>query len=104
MPSATKPSVEQIFRALASEARICIIKELSAKEEICVTDLVGCCGLGWSTVSHHLAILRNAGIVTDDKRGQQVFYQLALPCVSDFIQCLEKPARSKARRKSACCP
>jgi len=104
MIAKTKSPAEHIFRALASEARICIVKELSAADEKCVFDLVGCCGLGWSTVSHHLAILRKAGIVTDDKRGQQVFYRLALPCVTDFIQCLEKSARTKTRRKSSCCP
>lgn len=83
--------VIRIFQALASEARICIVRELSDCEEKCVCDLVGCCGLGWSTVSHHLSILRTAGIVADEKRGKQVFYRLILPCVTDFIRCLEAP-------------
>ena len=85
-------SASKVFRALANDARLCIVKELTAKKEICVHDLVGCCGLGWSTVSHHLSVLREAGIVTDEKRGQQVFYRLVLPCVTQFISCLEKPA------------
>jgi len=79
----------RIFHALGSEARICIVQELSASSEMCVCDLVGCCGLGWSTVSHHLSILREAGIVKDERRGKQVFYRLALPCVTDFLRCLE---------------
>ncbi len=83
--------IVQIFQALASEARLCIVRELNDCEEKCVCDLVGCCGLGWSTVSHHLSILRRAGIVADEKRGQQVFYRLTLPCVTDFIQCLKEP-------------
>ncbi len=78
-----------VFHALANEARLCIVHELSEADEKCVCDLVGCCGLGWSTVSHHLSILRDAGIVTDEKRGQQIFYRLALPCVAEFIHCLQ---------------
>lgn len=83
----------EVFRALASEARVCIVRELSAAEEKCVCDLVESCGLGWSTVSHHLSILKQAGIVADEKRGQQVFYRLTLPCVTRFIHCLEKPSQ-----------
>jgi len=86
-----KGSIIQIFQALASDARLCIVRELSEEGEKCVCDLVGCCGLGWSTVSHHLSILREAGVVADEKRGKQVFYRLILPCVTGFIRCLEEP-------------
>ena len=59
--------------------------------EKCVCDLVEAVGLGWSTVSRHLSVLREAGIIADEKRGQQVFYRLTLPCVGRFIACLENP-------------
>ena len=81
--------VGRIFGALGSDARLCIVRRLGEEDEICVCDLVGCCGLGWSTVSHHLSVLKEAGIVNDEKRGQQVYYRLALTCVTDFIRCLE---------------
>jgi len=103
MPARQKIPVEEIFRALASEARICIVRELSAAGEKCVYDLVERCGLGWSTVSHHLSILRKAGIVEDEKRGQQVFYRLALPCVTQFIHCLESPSRTPELHVAVCC-
>lgn len=96
-------STVEIFRSLASQARLCIIRELSGETEKCVSDLVDCCGLGWSTVSHHLAILREAGIVSDEKRGQQVFYRLALPCVTHFIHCLEHPACAPQMHSPVCC-
>jgi DNA-binding transcriptional ArsR family regulator len=83
------PSLERIFQALGSSARLCLVNELSGSEGKCVGDLVGCCDLSWSTVSHHLSILREAGIVVDEKQGKQVIYRLALPCVVDFIGCLE---------------
>jgi ArsR family transcriptional regulator len=93
----------RIFRALAAEARVCIVKELSAEKEKCVNDLVDCCGLGWSTVSHHLSVLREAGIVEDEKRGQQIFYRLKQPCVTNFIRCLEKPKCEPDLQSTVCC-
>ena len=69
--------------------------------ERCVCDLVRAVGLGWSTTSKHLDILREAGVVSSDKRGQKIFYRLELECVSHFIECLDKSthrAPLKARR------
>jgi DNA-binding transcriptional ArsR family regulator len=84
------PPVAEIFKALGHPARVTIVREL-AEGERCVCDLVEKVGLGWSTVSRHLSVLREAGVVTDEKRGLQVFYRLCLPCVSRFIACLERP-------------
>ncbi len=92
----------RVFAALSAEARVRIIKELSGGEEKCVCELVRCCGLGWSTVSHHLSVLREAGLVTDDKRGQQIFYRLSLPCVARFIRCLETPEAEPLLSPTAC--
>lgn len=80
-----------VFKALAHPGRVTIVRELAGGEK-CVCDLVSAVGLSWSTVSRHLSVLRNAGVVTDDKRGLQVFYRLTLPCVAHFIACLDNPA------------
>jgi len=50
-----------------------------------------------STVSKHLTVLRNAGIVQDQKRGLQVFYSLRCPCVVDFFECAEKVLSNTVR-------
>jgi DNA-binding transcriptional ArsR family regulator len=81
-----------VFKALGHPARVKIVRALADGEK-CVCDLVEVAGLGWSTVSRHLSVLREAGVVTDEKRGQQVIYQMALPCVNRFLDCLENPAR-----------
>ncbi len=48
-----------------------------------------------STVSKHLSVLKSAGIVADEKRGQQVYYRLKMPCVLRFFDCVgEVLARS----------
>ncbi len=96
-------SVHKVFRALAHPARVQIVRELSGGEEKCVCELVDTCKLGWSTVSRHLSVLREAGVVADEKRGLQVFYRLTLQCASRFIDCLDHPGRYPEFKKAACC-
>jgi ArsR family transcriptional regulator len=69
-----------VFKALGHPARLHIVEELAAGER-CVCDLVDLVGLGWSAVSRHLAVLKQAGVLEDEKRGLQVFYRLAPPGV-----------------------
>ena len=87
----TKPAVPRreaaIFKALGHPARLQVVNELAVGER-CVNDLVDLTGLGWSTVSRHLAVLRSVGVIDDEKRGLQVFYRLKLPCVARFTACL----------------
>ena len=99
--------IHEVFKALGHPARVTIVQAL-ANEERCVYELVERVGLGWSTVSRHLSVLREAGVLTDEKRGLQVFYRLNLPCVSRFIACLESPTdfpelyAAPANRKGCC--
>jgi ArsR family transcriptional regulator len=46
-------------------------------------------GADVSTVSKHLTVLKGAGLVLDDRRGQQVFYRLRVPCILNFFGCVE---------------
>jgi DNA-binding transcriptional ArsR family regulator len=63
---------------------------------------VSAVGLSWSTVSRHLSVLRNAGVLADDKRGLQVFYRLKLPCVAHFISCLDNPGNHPELMQPPC--
>lgn len=92
---------EEVFKALGHPARVKIIRSLSEGEH-CVCDLVEVAGLGWSTVSRHLSVLKNSGIIADEKRGLQVYYRLALPCVSRFIACLDDPQSQPSWMNSVC--
>jgi ArsR family transcriptional regulator len=67
-----------------------LIIDVLAGGEQCVSDLTQRVGSDPSTVSSHLSVLRNVGLVIDEKRGQQVFYRLAMPCVTKIFQCLEE--------------
>ncbi len=77
-----------VFKALGHPARLQVVKELAGGER-CVCDLVDLTGLGWSTVSRHLAVLKSVGVIEDEKRGLQVFYRLRMPCVVRFAACLD---------------
>jgi ArsR family transcriptional regulator len=83
----------RVIKAMAHPTRLFIVEELS-KDERCVCDLTEMVGADVSTVSKHLSLLKNAGIVADDKRGNQVFYSLKVPCVLSFFTCVESVLES----------
>jgi len=85
-----------VFKALGHPSRLLIVDVLAGGEH-CVSDLTRMVGSDSSTVSNHLAVLRNVGLVVDEKRGQQVFYRLGAPCVTKVFHCLEeiRAAREK---------
>ena len=83
----------RILKALAHPTRLFIVDEL-ARGERSVRDLTDMIGVEMPTVSRHLSVLRDAGILADDKRGLQVFYRLRVPCVLNFFECVEAVQRN----------
>ena len=77
-----------IIKALAHPTRLFIVDELSRGER-CVCELTDMIGVEMPTVSRHLSVLRNVGILEDEKRGSQVFYRLRVPCVLNFFKCVQ---------------
>ncbi len=67
----------RLLSALADPTRLAIVRQLAADTETCACDFTSCCDVGQPTVSHHLKVLREAGIVTSERRGQWIFYRLA---------------------------
>lgn len=86
----------KIVKAMAHPTRLFIVDQLSRKE-LCVCEITDMVGADTSTVSKHLSILKNAGIVSIDKRGAQVFYKLRVPCILNFFGCVEGVLKSSAR-------
>ena len=84
----------RLLKALANQTRLKIIDRLS-NGECQVGELVRIVGSDQSTVSKHLAILRNVGVVDDDRRGNTVFYRLLTPCVLDFFACAAAVIRER---------
>ena len=89
-----------IIKAMAHPTRLFIVDELSRNER-CVCELTEMVGADMSTVSKHLAILKNAGIVENEKRGSQIFYRLRMPCILNFFDCVETVIRSTAEAQLA---
>ena len=87
----------RIIKALAHPTRLLIVEELSRGER-CVCELRDLVGDDISTVSKHLTVLRQAGIVEDEKRGLQVWYRLKVPCILNFFGCVESVLKSNARQ------
>ena len=72
----TDPDV-RLLAALADPTRLAIVRELAATNETCACDFTATCDVGQPTVSHHLRVLREAGVVTSERRGQWIYYRLA---------------------------
>ena len=77
-----------VFKALGHPSRLAIVDALAAGER-CVCELNEIVEADMSTVSRHLSVLRNAGILSSEKRGNQVFYRLECPCITTFYGCVE---------------
>ena len=90
----------KVLKALAHPTRLWMAEQL-ADGERCVCEFVEAIDADYSTISKHLAILKQAGIVEDDKRGKQVFYRLKVPCVLKFMTCIEAVIRSEAKEQAA---
>lgn len=78
----------EIMKALAHPTRLFIVDFLSDGEK-CVCEIVEQVGVDISTISKHLLVMKNAGLVEDEKRGLNVFYKLVCPCIYNLFTCLE---------------
>lgn len=86
----------QVIKAMAHPTRLFIIDEL-ARGERCVCELRDMIGADISTVSKHLSVLKQAGVVEDEKRGLQVWYSLKVPCILKFFGCVEDVLKANSR-------
>lgn len=66
----------RILQALAEPTRLSIVRQLASAAEVCACDLTVCCEVSQPTVSHHLKVLREAGVITGTRRGTWIYYRL----------------------------
>jgi ArsR family transcriptional regulator len=84
-PLLSQPESEELaarFKALADPTRIAIVNRLSTADEVCVCDLNAAFPLSQPTISHHLRILREAGLVEASRRGTWAYYRLVPEAVA----------------------
>lgn len=87
-----------VLKALSHPTRLWMAEQLAGGER-CVCEFVEAVGADFSTVSKHLSVLKQAGIVAVDKRGKQVFYSLKVPCVLQFMHCVEAVIQNDIENK-----
>lgn len=89
-----------IIKALAHPTRLQIAEAL-LDGPLCVSDLHALTEYDLSTVSKHLNLMRQAGWICCEKKGLQVFYELACPCFNDFLRCVDSLSTTTPDRD--CC-
>ena len=89
----------KVLKALAHPTRLWMAEQL-AEGERCVCEMVEPLRLDFSTVSKHLSVMKEAGLVEVDKRGKQVFYTLKVPCILNFMGCVEAVLENTAREQA----
>jgi len=74
---AADPEV-QLLQAIADPVRLSIVRQLSSADDaVCACDFIECCTVRQPTVSHHLKVLRDAGVVTTRRKGTYIYYRLS---------------------------
>jgi len=79
----------RVISSLAHPSRLLMVEALEQGEKT-VTELTSIVGSDISTVSRHLGVLRNAGIIDSRKDANKVFYRLLTPCLTSFLKCVEQ--------------
>lgn len=76
MPRAAAADLAATFKALSDPTRVAIVNRLASAQEVCVCDLTATFELSQPTISHHLRVLREAGLVQTEARGTWAYYRL----------------------------
>ena len=90
----------RVIKALAHPSRLYIV-DMLAQHEHSVGELTTLVGSDMSTVSKHLSVLKNAGVVKDEKRGASVYYSLRIPCILNFFKCTDAVIDAIKREQTA---
>jgi len=85
-----------VFKALGHASRLLIVRRLAVDSHN-VSELTHLVGADVSTVSRHLSVLKQAGIVGSSKHGSAVNYSLRVPCVLEFLDCVDRVLASAGR-------
>jgi len=91
----------KIIRAMAHPVRLMVIEYLK-KREHSFSEIHDLFELDKSTVSKHLLVLKEAGILSSKKSGADMIYKLEVPCVTDFFSCVTAVIESNVKKQQVC--
>ena len=91
-PLSAEQAVElaRLFKALGDPVRVRLLSLIASHEggEACVCDLTGAFDVSGPTISHHLKVLREAGLITGDRRGTWIYYRVRAEMLTTLSQVL----------------
>lgn len=90
-----RSQVEKISKALADETRLRIFEAIAAKDHMNCGEIVSMRGITPATVSHHLKVLQEAGLIGCRREGQFVYSESRSERIEEYARALEKMARAK---------
>jgi ArsR family transcriptional regulator, arsenate/arsenite/antimonite-responsive transcriptional repressor len=91
----------RVAKAMAHPSRLIILEALQEREW-CVCELTELVGADQSTVSKHLAVLKQAGLVEDRKEGVMIYYRPKVKCLEGFWRCIESVLKENLKAQAAC--
>ncbi|GIU50527.1 MULTISPECIES: ArsR/SmtB family transcription factor [Shewanella] len=89
-----------VLKALAHPTRLWLLEQLQQNER-CVCDLTDGVNADISTVSKHLSVLKQAGIISSRREGKKIFYRLETPCLLKMFDCVETVIEKNAKKQAA---
>lgn len=90
----------KVAKAMGHPSRLLILEALQEREW-CVCKLTELVGADQSTVSKHLAVLKQAGLVDDRKEGSMIFYHPRVKCLEGFWRCIEVVLKENLKAQAA---
>jgi ArsR family transcriptional regulator len=90
-----RSEVERVSKALADETRLRIFEAISAKDHMNCGEIVSMRGVTPATVSHHLKILSEAGLIACRRQGQFVYSHAIPDTIAAYTRALAKIVRDK---------
>jgi ArsR family transcriptional regulator, arsenate/arsenite/antimonite-responsive transcriptional repressor len=91
MDAAAAEQLAATFKALGDPTRVAIVNRLACCDECCVCDLTDAFDLSQPTISHHLRILRDAGLVEAERRGTWAYYRLVPNAIEHLREVFSMP-------------
>jgi ArsR family transcriptional regulator len=91
----------KIIKAMAHPVRLMMIEFLKTGERF-FSEVFDLFHLDKSTVSKHLLVLKEAGIVSSRKNGADMIYKLEVPCVTDFFGCVTAVIKNSVKKQQVC--
>ncbi len=92
----------KVAKAMAHPSRLFML-DLLGQREMCVQELTQSIGCDQSTVSKHLAVLKDVGLIESRREGTSNFYSLTCGCLDGFFDCLETVVQSDVEKRTSAC-